>query len=251
MTRPIVLVTGASKGIGAATAALFAAEGYDVCINYLSDPEGAQGVADRCRALGARTALVQADVGRKPDVERMFAACDAALGPVTCLINNVGIIGGASTLADLTESALAATFQTNVFGTIHCIQQAIPRMSRETGGAGGAIVNMSSVAATLGSPHEYVHYAASKGAIETLTIGAGKELAPLGIRVNAIRVGTTDTTMHATGGNPDRPAKIAAITPMGRIADPSDIAQAALWLASDRSGFVTGTVLTVAGGLAV
>ncbi len=247
--RPVVLVTGASKGIGAAVAELFAGEGYDVCINYLSDEKGARRVAQRCERLGARAMVACADISRAGEVSRMFKECDDGLGSVACVVNNAGVIGGASPLQDVSQESLAATFQTNVFGTIYCIQEAIKRMSTAHKKTGGAIINMSSVAAVLGSPHEYVHYAASKGAIETLTIGAGKELAPLGIRVNAIRVGTTDTTMHAANGNPDRPNKVAAITPMGRIADPIDIAQAALWLASERSGFVTGTCLTVAGGL--
>lgn len=250
-TRPIVLVTGSSKGIGAAVAELFAREGFDVCINYRSDERGAYAVADACKEHGARTAVVHADIGSLADIKKLFAACDKQLGALNCLINNAGIIGGTSSLSKLSQDALETTFAANVFGPIYCIQEAIKRMSNESGGVGGTIVNMSSVAATLGSPNEYVHYAASKGAVETLTIGAGKELAPLGIRVNAIRVGTTDTTMHAVNGNPDRPQKIAAITPMGRIAQPLDIAEAALWLGSDRSGFVTGTMLTVAGGLAV
>ncbi len=247
--RPVVLVTGASKGIGASVARLFAKNGHDVCINYLSDEAGAREVAGVCEAAGARTALTRADVARPSDVREMFRECDRMLGPVACVVNNAGVIGGASSLAELSPTALSATFETNLFGTVYCIQEAIKRMSTALGGAGGAIINMSSVAATLGSPHEYVHYAASKGAVETLTIGAGKELAPLGIRVNAIRVGTTDTTIHAASGNPDRPRKIAAITPMGRIANPLDIAEAALWLASEQSRFVTGTCLTVAGGL--
>lgn len=249
--RPVVLVTGASKGIGAAVAELFAREGYDVCINYLSDDAGARSVADGCARHGARATIVRADVASERDVRRLFDACDKDLGPLDCLINNAGMIGGATALADLSSGALQATFAANVFGTVYCTKEAINRMSTVTGGNGGTIVNMSSVAATTGSPNEYVHYAASKAAVETLTIGAGRELAPLGVRVNAIRVGTTNTSLHAASGNPERPAKIAAITPMGRIAEPSDIAEATLWLAGSRSGFVTGTILTVAGGLAV
>ena len=247
--RPIALVTGASKGIGASVATLFAKNGYDVCINYLSDEDGARVVARSCEEAGARTAVAKADVARPDEVADMFQHCDAALGPVSCLVNNAGIIGSATLLEHLTADALTETFQTNVFGIVYCMQEAIKRMSTAQGGAGGTIVNMSSLAAVRGSANEYVHYAASKGAVETLTIGAGKELASAGIRANAIRVGTTDTTIHAANGNPDRVKNIAAMTPLGRIADPIDIAEAALWLASDQSKFVTGTTLTVAGGL--
>lgn len=247
--NPIVLITGASKGIGAATAQLFAKNGFDVCINYLSDEGGAKEVARECEKSGARAIIVKADIALASEVTMMFKRCDAELGNISCLINNAGIIGHSSLLEDLPLDALSQTFETNVFGSIYCIQEAIKRMSIEHGGVGGAIVNMSSLAALRGSPNEYVHYAASKGAIESLTIGAGKELAASGIRVNAIRVGTTDTTIHAVNGNPDRVEKIAAMTPLGRIADPIDIAEAALWLATDKSKFVTGTVLTVSGGL--
>lgn len=247
--RPIVIVTGASHGIGAATARLFAAGGYDVCINYLSDTAAAQEVVEACKATGARAIAVQGDVGRKEDIEALFKACDHGLGAVTCLVNNAGIIGKAGRIEDLQPSVLETAFRINVFGVIYCIQEAVKRMSTRNGGRGGTIVNMSSLASFLGSPNEYVHYAATKGAVESITFGAGKELAPEGIRVNAIRVGTTNTRIHTNGGNPDRPARIAAATPMGRIAEPDDIARAALMLASDGAGFMTGTLITVAGGL--
>lgn len=247
--RPIAIVTGASHGIGAATARLFAAEGYDVCINYLSDAAAASGVVEDCRAAGARAVAVQGDMGKIEDIQALFAGCDDALGRVTCLVNNAGIIGNACRIEELQPETLERTFRVNVFGVMYCIQEAAKRMSTRKGGEGGAIVNMSSLAAYLGSPNEYVHYAASKGAVESISIGAGKELAPEGIRVNAIRVGTTNTRIHTQGGNPERPARIAAATPMGRIAEPEDIARAALWLASPGSGFVTGTLITVSGGL--
>jgi NAD(P)-dependent dehydrogenase (short-subunit alcohol dehydrogenase family) len=247
--RPIVIVTGASHGIGAATARLFAVEGYDVCINYLSDAAAASEVVEHCKAAGARAIAVQGDVGKREDIEALFSACDDALGRVTCLINNAGIIGDACRIEELQPATLEKTFRINVFGVIYCIQEAAKRMSNRKGGKGGTIVNMSSLASFLGSPNEYVHYAASKGAVESISIGAGKELAPEDIRVNAIRVGTTNTRIHTQGGNPERPARIAAATPMGRIAEPEDIARAALWLASPGSGFMTGTMITVAGGL--
>ena len=244
-----VLVTGASKGIGAATAVAFAEAGYAVCINYHSDQRGAAKTVARCEAAGVRAIAVCADVADRAAVRSLFRKCDEEIGPVGCLVNNAGVIGGAGPLADLAEDALARTFSTNVFGTLYCLQEAIDRMRTDRGGAGGVIVNMSSIAATMGSPGEYVHYAASKAAVESLTIGAGKELGPLGIRVAAIRVGTTATDMHAREGNPDRPATVAAATPLGRVADVQDIAAAAVWLASPQAGFVSGTVLTVAGGL--
>jgi NAD(P)-dependent dehydrogenase (short-subunit alcohol dehydrogenase family) len=243
-----VIVTGASHGIGAATARLFAADGYDVCISYLSDDDAAARVVEDCRAAGARAIAVRGDVGKKEDIEALFSACDHELGRVTCLVNNAGIIGKACRIEELQPAVLEKTFKVNVFGVIYCIQEAAQRMSTRKGGKGGTIVNMSSLASSLGSPNEYVHYAASKGAVESISIGAGKELAPEGIRVNAIRVGTTNTRIHSQGGNPERPARIAAATPMGRIAEPEDIARAALWLASPGSGFVTGTLITVSGG---
>jgi NAD(P)-dependent dehydrogenase (short-subunit alcohol dehydrogenase family) len=248
MTRPIALITGASHGIGGATARMLAAEGFDICVNYRSDHDAAARVVAKCEGLGVRAVAVSADVGEYDDVQRLFAECDARLGRLACLVNNAGIIGTACRLEDLSPEVLATTFAVNIFGAFYCTQQAALRMSTRHGGAGGTIINMSSIAASLGSPNEYVHYAASKGAVESLTAGSGKELAPEGIRVNAIRVGTTNTRIHTEGGNPARPAKIAALTPMGRIAEPEDIARAVVWLASPGSGFVTGTTITVSGG---
>ena len=247
-TRPVVLVTGASHGIGAATARLFASEGFDVCVNYRSDDYAAAQVVRECERVGATAVAARGDVAKPEEVKRVFETCDEALGPLSCLVNNAGIIGQACRLEELRPDELAATFGVNTYGVVYCIQEAAQRMSRRHGGRGGTIINMSSLAAMLGSPNEYIHYAASKGAVESITVGAGKELAPDGIRVNAIRVGTTNTRIHTEGGNPDRPARVAALTPMGRIAEPEDIAQAALWLASPGSGFVTGTIITVTGG---
>lgn len=247
-TRPIVLVTGASHGIGAATARLFASEGFDVCVNYRSDDDAAAQVVGECERAGAKAAAVRGDVASPEEVKRVFQACDEALGPLSCLVNNAGIIGRSCRLEELRPEELATTFAVNTYGVFYCIQEAAKRMSHRHGGTGGTIINMSSLAAMLGSPNEYIHYAASKGAVESITTGAGKELAPEGIRVNAIRVGTTNTRIHTEGGNPDRPARVAAMTPMGRIAEPEDIAQAAFWLASPGSGFVTGTIITVTGG---
>ncbi|MDD9921748.1 MAG: SDR family oxidoreductase [Boseongicola sp.] len=247
--RPTALITGASKGIGARTAQAFAEAGYDVCVNFHRDSAGAADTVARCKKAGAQAIAVGANVADRTEVAEMFDACDRSLGSIACLVNNAGVIGGRVAISDVSEEAIAATFATNVFGTIYCLQEAADRMRSDRGGAGGAVVNISSIAASLGSPGEYVHYAASKGAVETLTIGAGKELGPLGIRVSAIRVGTTNTELHAREGNAGRPAAVAAVTPLGRIAEPVDIAEAAVWLASPKANFVSGTVLTVAGGL--
>ncbi|MEM8794509.1 MAG: SDR family oxidoreductase [Pseudomonadota bacterium] len=247
--RPTVLITGASKGIGAATSIAFARAGYDVCVNYHHDAAGAAKTVAQCKGVGAQALAACANVGDRAAVARMFDICESSLGSVSCLVNNAGIIGGAATIIEVSEEALSGTFATNVFGAVFCLQEAARRMRTDRGGKGGVIINMSSIAAILGSPGEYVHYAASKGAIETLTVGAGKELGPLGIRVSAIRVGTTNTELHEREGNPERPASIAAMTPLGRIAEPEDIAEAALWLASPGAAFVSGTVLTISGGL--
>ena len=190
-----------------------------------------------------------ADVADSTDVARLFRECDEQLGPISLLVNNAGIIGQATTVADLTDGTLARTFAVNVYGSIYCAREAIKRMAKSAGGSGGVIVNVSSVAARLGSPGEYVHYAASKAAIETFTIGLAKEVGPDGIRVNALQAGTTDTDIHATAGNPGRPAMVAANAPLRRVATPEDIAAGIMWLASAPADYVTGAVLPVSGGL--
>ena len=245
----IALITGAGRGIGAATARLAAKAGYNVCVNYASDQAAAERVVADCVADGVRALAVQADVGDLSQVERLFETCDSELGCVSLLVNNAGIIGRATPLVDLADDVLQSTFAVNVFGSIYCAQHAIRRMARSSGGNGGVIVNVSSLAAVLGSPGEYVHYASSKGAIETLTAGLAKEVGPDGIRVNAVRAGTTNTEIHATSGNPDRPAMVAATAPLRRVAEPDDIAEAIIWLASDKAGFATGAVLAITGGI--
>ena len=246
MASGVALITGAGRGIGAATARLAARDGYDVCVNYAADTASAEAVAEVCRGAGVRAVAVKADVASPGEVERLFRACDEALGPVRLLVNNAGVVGKASTVEDLPPDVLARTFAVNVFGTVFCAQQAVRRMS---GRGGGVIVNLSSIAATLGSPGEYVHYAASKGAVETFTIGLAKEVGRLGIRVNAVQAGTTDTEIHAAAGNPDRPAMVARTAPLGRVATPQDIAEAILWLASDKASYATGAVLRIGGGV--
>ena len=247
--RPVALITGGGRGIGRATAIAAARAGYDVGVNYVDDDTAAEATAASCRELGARSTAVRGDVADPEAVALMFQAMDQAFGRLDLLVNNAGIVGRATTVSALDATTLKRTFEVNVFGTVYCVQEAIRRMSREHGGEGGAIVNLSSIAATLGSPGEYVHYAASKGAIETFTLGLAKEVAPLGIRVNAVQAGTTDTEIHARSGNPDRPSMVAKIAPLGRVATPDDIAQAILWLASDAAAYTTGASLRVGGGL--
>jgi NAD(P)-dependent dehydrogenase (short-subunit alcohol dehydrogenase family) len=245
----IAVITGAGRGIGAATARLAAQSGYGLCLAYLSDAAAAEQVADDCRQAGAAAIAVKADVAAPADVEALFAECDRALGPVSLLVNNAATVVRASTVAALTDEVLRRTFEVNVYGAFYCARAAIQRMSRKAGGAGGAIVNVSSTAATLGSPGEYVHYAASKGAIDTFTIGLAKEVGPDGIRVNAVQPGTTDTGIHARVGVPERPAMVARTAPLGRVGRPEDIAEAILWLASDKAAYTTGAILRVGGGL--
>lgn len=245
----IAIITGGSRGIGAATARLAARSGYDVCIAYAADAAAAEKVAASCRSAGVRVLAVRADVASADDVAALFAKCDDALGPVSLLVNNAGIVGRASTVAELPDDVLQRTFAVNVYGSFYCARAAIARMARSRGGAGGAIVNISSTAATLGAPGEYVHYAASKAAIDALTIGLAKEVGPDGIRVNAVQVGTTDTGIHARVGVPERPAMVARTAPLRRTGTPEDIAEAILWLGSDKAAYATGAILRVSGGL--
>ncbi|OSP56029.1 short-chain dehydrogenase [Pseudoruegeria sp. SK021] len=247
--RRVALITGGGRGIGRATARLAAQAGYDVCIAYRRDHLAAQSSLDACLAQGAVGTLFQANVSDPVQVDALFAHCAATLGAPTLLVNNAGVIGGATRLVNLAPETLQATFATNVFGSIYCSQAAVRCMSTEFGGRGGVIINLSSVAAVQGSPGEYVHYAATKGAIETLTIGLAKEVGPQGIRVNAVRAGTTLTDIHAHAGNPDRPGMVARNAPLRRAATPEDIAEAILWLASDKASFATGAILPVTGGL--
>ena len=245
----VALITGGGRGIGAATAKLAAKRGYDVCINYASDAGRAEETAMACREEGVLTAVVKADIASSRQVEKLFQHCDEELGPPTLLVNNAGTVGGVTKVETLPDEVLHRTYEVNVYGAFYCARAAIRRMSRENGGEGGVIVNISSLAATTGSPGEYVHYAASKAAVDAMTEGLAKEVGPLGIRVNAVQAGTVDTDIHRTQGNPDRPEMIASIAPLGRAATVLDIAEAVLWLASDKSSYATGSVLRVAGGL--
>lgn len=249
MSQKIALVTGGSRGIGAAVARLAAQAGYDVAVNFAVDSKAGDAVVADCRAQGVRSVALQADVGNPDAVGRLFVECDERLGRVDLLVNNAGIVGAATSVEDLDAEVLHRTFDVNVHGSVLCAQQAIRRMSIARGGRGGVIVNLSSIAATLGSPGEYVHYAASKGAIDAFTIGLAKEVAAVGIRVNAVQAGTTATEIHARSGNPTRLAMVANTAPLGRVATPEDIAEAILWLASDRASYATGTILRLGGGL--
>ncbi|MDA4846913.1 SDR family oxidoreductase [Hoeflea poritis] len=245
----VAVITGAGRGIGAATAILAAQHGYDVCVNYAANAEAAEQTADACRKHGAKAIAMRADVASPEEVTHLFERCDSELGSPALLVNNAGVIGGATTVENLASEVLRRTFAVNVEGAFYCAREALRRMSNRNGGSGGVIVNISSIAATLGSPGEYVHYAASKAALDTMTVGLAKEVGPLGIRVNAIQAGTVDTDIHKTGGNPDRPANVARASPLGRVATPMDIAEAVLWLASEKAGYATGTILRLGGGL--
>lgn len=243
-----LVVTGGGRGIGAAVARLGAARGYAVCVNYNRDAAAAEAVVAAIESAGGRALAVQADVAREDEVERLFAAADDALPPLTALVNNAGTTGHVDRLEDAPAETIRQVMDLNVLGSIWCARAAIRRMARRHGGKGGAIVNLSSGAATIGSPGEYVWYAASKGAIDSLTIGLAKETAGEGVRVNAVSPGFVKTAIHAESGLPDRLEKVAPTTPIGRAAEPEEIAEAVLWLLSDAASYTTGAVLRVAGG---
>jgi len=247
--KNIAIVTGGSRGIGAATAILLSKSGVDVCLSYQSDAASADLVVDACKSNGVSACAVPADVANIDDVRRLFAHCDEQLGSANILINNAGIVGAASALVDLKPEVLERVFAVNLFGAVYCCQEAIKRMAKSSGGAGGSIVNISSMAAKFGSPNEYIHYAASKGAMDSLTIGLAKEVGPKGIRVNAIHSGTADTDIHERTGNPGRPAMVASVNPLGRVARPEEIAEAAVWLALEKSSYTNGAIMPVTGGM--
>jgi len=244
----VVIVTGGSRGIGAATARLAAARGYDVCVNYLGAADAARAVAAEIEQAGSRALVVQGDTSDESDVERLFATVDRELGPIAALVNNAGIVGATSRVADVTMATLRRTFDINVIGCFLCARAAVRRMSTANGGRGGAIVNLSSAAATLGSPNEFVHYAASKGAIDSFTIGLAREVAREGIRVNAVTPGLIETDIHASVGDPGRLARLAPAVPMGRGGTADEVAETILWLMSDAASYVTGANLRVSGG---
>jgi NAD(P)-dependent dehydrogenase (short-subunit alcohol dehydrogenase family) len=244
----IAVVTGGSRGIGAATVELLAALGWDVCVTFREREVEAAEVVARCNAAGRRALAVRADVSIEADVLELFAKVDRELGPITTLVNNAGIVGPKSRVDEMSADRVRQTFGVNVVGAFTCAREAIRRMSTRHGGAGGAIVNVSSIATRIGSPGEYVDYAASKAAIDTMTLGLSKELASEGVRVNAVRPGIIDTEIHAAGGQPDRIERLKDSIPMGRAGRATEIAEAVAWLCSDRASYVTGALLDVGGG---
>lgn len=245
---PILLVTGASRGIGAATALLAAAHGHDLALNYRADAAAAEALAARVRSLGRRAITVQADVADEPAVRAMFERIDTDLGPLTGLVNNAGIVDQRARLDEMSLERWRRIMEVNVIGTLLCSQLAMRRMSTRHGGAGGAIVNLSSVAATLGAPAMYVDYAASKGAIDTFTVGLARELAAEGVRVNAVRPGIIDTDIHAASGDRARPQTAAGIIPMRRPGRADEVAAAIVWLLSGEASYTTGAIIDVGGG---
>ena len=244
----VIVITGGSRGIGAATAVLAAQQGYRICINYLTDEAAALNVLEQIRGLGAVGIAVRADVSIEDEVIHLFHRVDAELGPVTALVNNAGTIGHKSRVDEMSEFRILHTFKTNTLGPILCAKHAVRRMSPRHGGQGGNIVNVSSAAARLGSPNEYVDYAASKGALDTFTLGLSKELAGEGIRVNAVRPGYIYTEFHALSGDADRVSKLESAIPMGRGGRAEEVAEAIVWLLSDKASYATGTFIDLAGG---
>lgn len=247
--RPVLLVTGGSRGIGAATCIMAARRGYDVAVNYQSNAAAAAAVVASCKAAGARAVALQGDMANETDIIRIFAEAKAALGPLTHVVNNAGITGKSSPLAQADTAVIRSCIDINVTGAILVAREAARALAANAEAKGRALVNISSAAATLGSPGEYVWYAASKGAIDSLTVGLAKELAPAGIRVNAVSPGITETDIHALStGEAGRVDRIAPMVPLKRAATPDEIAEAVLFLLSDASAYTTGVVLRVAGG---
>ncbi len=260
-SRGTALVTGGGRGIGAATSLLCAREGYAVALNYVSDRMAAESVAANIRAQGGTVFVVQADVSIEADAMRLFESIDRDMPPLTALVNNAGVVDVACRVDAMSVARLERMFRINVIGSIVCAREAVRRMSMRAssddaiasfraagGGKGGAIVNVSSAAARIGAPGQYVDYAASKGAIDSFTMGLAKEVAPEGIRVNGVRPGLIETDIHASGGEPDRAQRLAPQTPMQRTGAASEVAEAIVWLLSDAASYVTATTIDVSGG---
>ena len=244
----VVLITGGSRGIGAATALLAAQQGYAVAVNYSANSLAADEVARLIRADGGQAITVQGDVAREADVLAMFEKVDAKFGRLTALVNNAGVVDQTSRVDAMSLARLQRMFEVNVFGSFLCAREAVKRMSTRYGGGGGCIVNVSSAAAKLGAPGQYVDYAAAKGAIDTFTVGLAKEVALEGIRVNAVRPGIIETDIHASGGLPNRARDLAPQVPMQRAGTAHEVAEAIVWLLSKQSSYTTGTLLDVTGG---
>lgn len=247
MTRT-VLITGGSRGIGRATAILAGRQGWRVGVNYVGNAEAAAETVRQVTAAGGAALAIPGDVSLEGDVIGMFDAVERALGPITALVNNAGIVAPKARLAEMTGERMRRLFEVNVLGAYLVAREAARRMPTDRGGPGGAIVNVSSRAAVIGSPNEWVDYAGSKGAIDTLTIGLAKELAPGGVRVNAVRPGLIATEIHAAGGQPDRLERLAPTVPMGRAGTAGEVAEAILWLLSDGASYISGALVDVGGG---
>ena len=243
-----LLITGGSRGIGRACALLGAENGWSVGVNYREDAKAADAVVEIIARQGGRAVALKGDVSVEADAVGMFDAAIKALGPLTAVIANAGVVAPAARLADMSAERMRHVFEVNVLGAFLTAREAARRMSKSSGGAGGSIVLMSSAAARLGSPNLYIDYAASKGAVDTLTLGLAKELGPEGVRVNAIRPGMIDTEIHASGGDPDRARSVGATAPLGRPGTAEEVAAAAIWLISDAASYVTGALLDVSGG---
>ncbi|MDL2355852.1 MAG: SDR family oxidoreductase [Pseudomonadota bacterium] len=248
MTAKVVFITGSSRGIGAACALLAAERGYAVCINYLHNQAAAQQVVEAIERAGGTAVALQGDVASEDNVTAMFRAIDARFGRLDALVNNAGILQRQMRVDQMDAARLNQILATNVTGSFLCAREAVRRMSTAHGGAGGAIVNLSSRAAVLGAAGEYVDYAASKAAVDALTIGLAREVAGEGIRVNGVRPGLIRTDIHASGGEPGRVDRLEAAVPMGRGGQPIEVAHAVLWLLADESSYVTGSIIDVAGG---
>jgi NAD(P)-dependent dehydrogenase (short-subunit alcohol dehydrogenase family) len=243
-----VIVTGGSRGIGAATSRLAATRGFTVCLTYVKNADAAQAVVREIESGGGSAIAIQADVAREDDVVRMFAEVDRRIGRVDALVNNAGILERQARVEAMDARRLQTVFATNVIGSFLCCREAVRRMSTKHGGAGGAVVNVSSAAARLGSANEYVDYAASKAAVDTLTIGLAREVGDEGVRVNAVRPGLINTEIHASGGEPGRVQRLSAGVPMKRGGEPDVVAAAILWLVSDEASYVNGAIIDVTGG---
>jgi len=243
-----IIVTGASRGIGAAIAELAGARGFSVAVNFASGKSEANAVAAKIVSAGGRACAIQADVAHEEDVVRLFETAEHELGPIKALVNNAAITGGFSRVDSVTEKTLERVMAVNVTGAFLCAREAVRRMSTKHGGSGGAIVNISSRAARTGSAGEWVHYAASKGAIDSLTIGLAREVATEGIRVNAVAPGLIETGLHAANGAPDRLQRLAASIPMQRPGTPKEVAEGVLWLLSPAASYTTGAILEIGGG---